>query len=137
MRLFLVVCFLSLVNGSLQAQLYDEYPYPRDRYINPLGIDWKLSGTFGEPRGNHFHAGADVKTNGTTGYKLYSIADGYVARIKVSPWGYGNALYIDHEDGFTSVYAHMASFHGRVDSLVTARQYAGHLLNSSITTRRH
>lgn len=132
MRILFFVCFLSLVYNSMHAQFYEDYPYPRDRYINPLGIDWKLSGTFGEPRGNHFHAGADVKTNGATGYKLYAIADGYVARIKVSPWGYGNALYIDHQDGFTSVYAHMSSFNDVIDSLVQQRQYAGREFSQDI-----
>ena len=133
MRFHLIVFILiSLVHGSAHAQFYEEYPHPRDRYINPLGIDWKLSGTFGEPRGNHFHAGADVKTNGATGYKLYAIADGYVARIKVSPWGYGNALYIDHEDGYTSVYAHMSVFNDQIDSLVKQRQYAERAFSQDI-----
>ena len=115
---------ILLTSSNLLAQDYPEYPYPKDAFTNPLGIDWKLSGTFGEPRGNHFHAGADVKTNGATGYNLYSIADGYVSRIKVSPYGYGKALYIAHPNGYTSVYGHMSKFNDEIDSLITYYQYA-------------
>jgi hypothetical protein len=122
--LAILLLIAVLHHGEVQAQFYDEYPYPRDTYINPLGIEWKLSGTFGEPRGNHFHAGNDIRTNGAVGYKLYAIADGYVSRIKVSPYGYGKALYIAHDDGFTSVYAHLSKFSNVLDSLVRSYQFA-------------
>ncbi len=117
--LILVLCF-----NQVKSQTYSEYPYPQATFGNPLGIDWKLSGTFGEPRGNHFHAGSDIKTNGATGYKLYSVEEGYVARIKVSPYGYGKALYIAHPNGYTSVYAHMSAFNESIDSVVRHFQYA-------------
>ncbi|MEZ5024225.1 MAG: M23 family metallopeptidase [Chitinophagales bacterium] len=110
-------------SNTSYGQNYPEYPYPAE-FGNPLGIDWKLSGTFGEPRGNHFHAGTDIKTNGAVGYKLYAVQDGYVARIKVSPYGYGNALYIAHPNGYTSVYAHMSEFNTQIDSLLKHYQYA-------------
>ena len=75
-------------------------------YSAPLNFRMLLSGTFGELRGNHFHAGIDIKTEGVEGQKVYSIADGYISRIKVSTWGYGKVLYITHpETGHTSVYA--------------------------------
>lgn len=115
---------LSLGFVAADTPFYDEYPYPRDRFANPLGIDWRLSGTFGEPRANHFHAGTDVRTNGASGYRLYAIDDGHIARIKVSPYGYGKALYIDHAGGYTSVYGHMSAFSDAVDALIRARQYA-------------
>ena len=53
-------------------------------YINPLDFRLQLSGTFGELRSNHFHAGIDLKTKGVEGQKVYTIADGYVSRIKSS-----------------------------------------------------
>ena len=61
--------------------------HPQD-FHPPLKIPLVLSGTFGELRNNHFHAGIDIKTKGQSGLKVYAIADGYVSRIKVSPWGY-------------------------------------------------
>lgn len=66
-----------------------------------------LSGTMGELRSSHFHAGLDIKTNGKEGYRVYAAADGYISRIRIGPGGYGNALYINHPNGTTTVYAHL------------------------------
>jgi murein DD-endopeptidase MepM/ murein hydrolase activator NlpD len=63
--------------------------YPKDYFRSPLNIPIKLSGTFGELRNNHFHAGLDIKTNRKVGLPVYATADGYVSRIKVAIWGYG------------------------------------------------
>ena len=87
-------------------------------YINPLDFRLLLSGTFGELRGNHFHAGIDFKTKGVEGQNIYAIADGYISRIKVSSYGYGKALYINHPDGKTSVYAHLQKFSEKIDTIV-------------------
>lgn len=97
--------------------------HPKDYFISPLKIPMVLSGSFGELRSNHFHSGIDLKTNGATGYKVYAIGDGYVSRIKVSPWGYGLALYIKHPNGYTSVYAHLKSYNETIAKLVKATQY--------------
>ena len=82
-----------------------------------------LSATFGELRPNHIHAGLDIKTQGVEGKKVYAIADGYVSRIGVSPYGYGYVLYITHYDGFTSVYAHLQRFSGEIAKYVKEYQY--------------
>ena len=66
--------------------------------------------------------GLDFKTNGKIGYRLYSVENGHVSRIKVSPYGYGKVVYIDHPSGVTSVYAHCSEFKGPIDSIVKATQ---------------
>lgn len=86
-------------------------------YHPPLDIPLILASNFGELRPNHFHMGTDFKTNGVTGLKLYSIDEGYVSRIKVSAYGYGKVVYIDHPNGVTSVYAHCSKFLGEIDSI--------------------
>ncbi len=91
-------------------------------YHPPLGIPLILASNFGELRPNHFHMGVDFKTKGKTGFNLYSIEEGYVSRIKVSPYGYGKVVYIDHPNGITSVYAHCSEFKGALDSLVSSIQ---------------
>ena len=83
-----------------------------------------LSATFGELRNNAFHAGVDIKTGGEIGKKVYAVADGYVSRIGVSPWGYGNAVYITHNDGYTSVYAHLEMFNDKIGKYVKNKQLA-------------
>ena len=64
--------------------------------LPPLDIPLVLSGTFAELRGNHFHGGIDIKTQGRSGLRINAVADGYVSRVAVSPYGYGNALYLRH-----------------------------------------
>lgn len=89
----------------------------------PLNLPLQLSGNFGELRSNHFHTGIDIRTNGRTGHQVAAIENGTVSRIKVSPWGYGNVLYLDHPNGQTSVYAHLERFSGAIDSLAKSIQY--------------
>ena len=94
-----------------------------EKYTSPFDFRLLLSGTFGELRNNHFHAGIDIKTNEEVGRRLYSIADGYISRIKVSTWGYGKVLYINHPDGNTSVYAHMQRFNDEIEKFISSKQY--------------
>jgi murein DD-endopeptidase MepM/ murein hydrolase activator NlpD len=90
----------------------------------PLDIPVYLSGNYGEIRANHFHAGIDIKTQGEVGKKVLAVADGYISRIKVESGGYGNALYIDHPSGYTSVYGHLNEFTPEVEKYVKNYQYA-------------
>lgn len=99
--------------GALTAQS-NSIDYQVDLAL-PMDIPIILAGNFGELRPNHFHSGIDIKTNGKEGYNLYSIADGYVARIRTGTTGYGKVLYVNHPDlGITSVYAHCQNFVGKI-----------------------
>jgi murein DD-endopeptidase MepM/ murein hydrolase activator NlpD len=95
----------------------------KEEFRSPVDFDIKLSGNFGELRGSHFHTGIDIKTKGTIGHNIYAIADGYVSRIKVSPFGYGNALYVRHDNGYTSVYGHLDRFNIQMEQYVRTAQY--------------
>ena len=100
------------------------HDYPQDYFALPVNRPIKLSGTFGELRSNHFHAGIDIKTlNGRPGEKIYASAQGYISRIKVAPGGYGNALYIAHPNGYTTVYAHLDRFTPDIKAYVRKKQY--------------
>jgi len=94
-----------------------------NNFRSPIGIPIALSGNFGELRSNHFHTGIDIKTNGTINYKVYSIESGYVSRINISHWGYGKAIYIDHPNGYTSVYAHIDHFPEKIEKIIRKEQY--------------
>lgn len=102
---------------------FSQKNYKKNDFISPLKIPLVLSGTFGEIRTNHFHAGIDIPTNQKTGYPIYACADGYVSRIKVSPWGFGKAIYINHENGLTTVYAHLESFNNTIQKYILKEQY--------------
>jgi hypothetical protein len=93
-------------------------------YRAPLDGILRLSGNFGEVRSNHFHSGLDLKTGGVEGKPVYAIADGHVVRVNVSPTGYGKAMYVEHADGNTSVYAHLRAFKGELGAHVKQQQYA-------------
>lgn len=115
-RLILLFCLTYSAFG-LSAQ-----PKASD-YISPVEIPMLLAGNVGEVRANHFHSGIDIKTQGVVGKNVRAAADGYVSRIAVSPTGYGNALYINHPNGTTTVYAHLDSFSERIGGYVRAEQY--------------
>ena len=124
LRSLLVLLALAFSVGVV-AQTYPQYGKPVD-------IPIQLSATFGELRPNHLHAGLDIKTQGVEGKKIYAVADGYVSRIGVSPYGYGNVLYITHYDGYTSVYAHLQRFKGDIARYVKQYQYKNKKYTSQI-----
>ena len=111
--------FVLLIGIQLSAQ-----QYPQDYFRSPLDIPLTLSGTFGELRSNHFHSGIDIKTQGVEGKNVYAVADGYVSRIKISPWGYGHALYIAHPNGYTTVYGHLKDLKGPLADYLEDQQYS-------------
>ena len=110
MQKFILFIGIFLTPVVQKAQTFEPQP--------PLDIPLVLSGTFAELRDNHFHGGIDIKTEGRSGMKVYSAEDGYVSRISVSPYGYGNALYIRHPQGYTSVYGHLNAFATEIDQWV-------------------
>lgn len=118
---YLIVFITSLSFSQGDASLGRDYP--TDYFRKPLDIPIYLSGTFGELRGNHFHAGLDIKTQQREGIKIYTAAEGYVSRIKISHWGYGKAIYITHPNGYTTVYAHLKKFNKRIEAYIKKQQY--------------
>lgn len=101
--------------------------------IAPLDIPLILSGNFGEFRGSHFHTGIDIKTQGVEGFPVLAAAKGKVERVKVSPWGYGNTLYIKHADGSSTVYAHLQRFVPSIQDWALGRQYKGRVFSIDLT----
>ena len=98
-----------------------------------MDIPVLLSGNFGELRSNHFHSGIDFKTQGVEGKPIHSVQDGYVSRISVSPWGYGNGLYITHPDGTTTVYGHLQKFSQKITAYLKEKQYEQESFNVNLS----
>lgn len=96
---------------------------------SPVHYPIELAGNFGEPRPNHFHGGIDVKTERGVGKGLYSIADGYIVGASVGLYGYGNALYIQHPNGYTSYWFHLKRFSPEIEMAVRRWQYEHHVSN--------
>lgn len=114
-----ICLFILLLSNITIAQ----YHYPDTLFRPPMDIPLFLSGTFGELRSNHFHSGMDIKTQGREGQLVYAVGDGYISRIKIQHYGYGKALYIQHPNGHTTVYAHLKGFSKEIEEYVKKAQY--------------
>ncbi len=117
------ICFLLLM--VVGAKGFSQLPVdiPVGYFSAPVDIPMLLSGSFGEMRTNHFHTGIDIKTQGKIGLPIHAIDSGWVSRVRISLSGYGRAIYIDHPNGYTSVYAHLDSFNKEIGSFVEEAQY--------------
>ena len=105
----LLVLFSSIVIHSQEVDFH-----------SPIDAPFNLSGTFGEFR-SRFHTGIDFK--GGEGINIFSIEDGYISRIEVSPSGYGKVVYITHPNGYSSVYAHLSRFSPDIERYIKSEQY--------------
>jgi hypothetical protein len=114
---------ILLLIGFITSLSYAQDNYIDSSFRSPIGIPILLSGDFGELRSNHFHTGLDIKTNGKPNYRIYSVGDGFVSRINISHWGYGKAIYVDHPNGYTSVYAHLSRFPEKIEKIIRDYQY--------------
>jgi len=119
--LFFVLIFAIEADAQ---QIFSSNNYPLTDFIQPLDIKPPaLAGSFGELRSNHFHSGVDFRTNQRTGFPVYATADGYISRLRVQNSGFGLALYINHPNGHTSVYGHLARFNPKIAQEVKKIQY--------------
>jgi len=122
-RHLLILCLMAFIIPFpiiLSGQSLDVSGYFR----SPVNFPLLLSGTYGEVRINHFHSGIDIRTGGVTGKPVYAAADGYVSRIYVSPWGFGKAIYINHQAGYTTVYGHLDRFAPKIAPYARDEQYS-------------
>lgn len=127
--IFLLITFHFSLTTLCRAQ----DTLPKHYFINPLNIPISLAGTFGEIRSDHYHTGIDIRTDGKEGLPVFAVAKGYISRIVVSPYGYGNALYITHPNGYISLYGHLSHFNKAITNYVKSRQYAEERYPQDIT----
>lgn len=114
----LTLLFFASTIGWAQGQTY-----PHGYFRSPLNIPMQLVANFGEIRANHWHMGLDIRTQQRENLPVYAAADGYVARIKVEPGGFGQAIYINHPNGFTTLYAHLNQFFPALQQAIKEEQY--------------
>ena len=117
MRFFLRILFTLLFISNINSLISQEIDFH-----SPIDAPFDLSGTFGEFR-SRFHTGIDFKSRGVQGQKIFSIEDGFVSRIEVNNYGYGKVIYIDHPNGYTSVYAHLRNFSPELNKYIKSELY--------------
>ncbi len=119
----ILVCACLALHSPLSTLHSQELQLPQGYFGSPLKGDLGLSATFAESRIGHFHSGLDIRTGGAVGLPVLAVADGYVSRVSVSPWGGGKILYIKHPNGYTSVYMHLSDYVGPIGRWVKEQQY--------------
>ena len=120
-KLFPLVLFLgfSLAFESFSQEIQKGYFRSP---VKPGGRNF-LSGNFSELRPNHFHTGLDYKTGGVEGEPIYAAADGWVHRIKISSFGYGNVIYLKHPSGHITLYGHLRNFNPKLQTWMRQKLY--------------
>lgn len=120
-KLFILIFFYT--NASL-GQFFLPKNYPRDYFEWPVVAVKGYVANFGELRPNHYHMGYDCRTDQAQNKKVIAAADGYIAKVKIEPWGFGRAIYINHPNGLTTLYAHLNGFYPELESYVKQQQYS-------------
>src|SRR5665213_194128 len=128
---FLIFILLFLY-GSANAQFFTPKNYPQHYFIYPVDARISLAANFGELRPNHYHMGLDCRTNQVINRPVKAAADGYIAGVSVAPFGFGQAIYINHPNGFTTVYGHLHRFIPALEKYVTDQQYRQESWNVSL-----
>jgi hypothetical protein len=116
----ILFCFLCV---TCAAQFFPPKNYPQNYFGWPVEAKKALAANFGELRPNHYHMGFDCKTDQKQNLPVVAAADGYIAKVKIEPYGFGRAIYINHPNGFTTLYAHLNNFNPELEKYVTAQQY--------------
>ncbi len=121
MLFFTLAVFTSFLDP---AQPNPPVNYPKGYFQQPVAHTMQLSGTFGELRANHFHSGIDISPEPKQSNEpIYAAAEGYVSRITINAGGYGQAIFIAHPNGYTTVYGHLEKLAFSIDTFVKKRQY--------------
>ena len=56
-------------------------------------------------------------------FPLHAAAEGYIAKVKIEPGGFGRAIYINHPNGYTTLYAHLNNFAPALEAYIKREQY--------------
>ena len=117
---FLLLLSLSSYNVGWGQQIQKGY------FQSPVkpGLRNFLAGNFAELRPNHFHTGLDYKFGGAEGEPIYAAAEGWIHRIKISSFGYGNVIYLKHPSGHITLYGHLRNFNPSLHAWMKNKMYA-------------
>lgn len=119
---FLFFTFLFFYS-TISAQFFPPKNYPKNYFIYPVDARISLAANFGELRPNHYHMGLDCRTDQVINRPVKAAADGYISRVSIAPFGFGQAIYINHPNGFTTVYGHLHSFTPAMEKYIKEQQY--------------
>lgn len=122
-RRAIIIATTVLFPFALRAQIFEPKNYPQGYFAWPVKAKIGIAANFGELRPNHYHMGLDVKTDQKQNMPVIASADGYIAKVKIEPYGFGRCIYINHPNGLTTLYAHLNDFYPALEEYITAQQY--------------
>ena len=108
---------------SATAQLFPAKNYPQYYFTWPVDAKIGIVANFGELRPNHYHMGLDCRTDQKENRPVLAAASGYIAKVKIEPFGFGRCIYINHPNGLTTLYAHLNNFAPALEKYITEQQY--------------
>jgi len=120
LRIAGLIVFVFFVHGFVSSQTHH---YPNGYFRWPLDLKPEIVANLGELRNNHWHMGLDIRTDQKEGQPVYAAAAGYIARIRIEPFGFGRAIFINHPNGLTTVYGHLNDFFPELERYVKNQQY--------------
>ena len=82
-----------------------------------------------------FHYGMDFTAS--IGTKVYATGDGIVKDVQSIGGGYGNWIMIDHDFGYSTLYAHLSKFNVKIGEHVKRGNVIGLVGNSGTSTGPH
>ena len=123
MNKFLSLFFLMSLSFAGSAQLFPVKNYPRQYFQWPVGATVGIAANFGELRPNHYHMGLDARTERKENMPILAAAAGYIAKVKIEPFGFGRCIYINHPNGITTLYAHLNNFTPALERYIKEQQY--------------
>jgi len=122
-RINALLGLMLLVNFISFAQHFPTKNYPKGYFSWPVEAKKALVANFGELRPNHYHMGLDCRTDQVENRRVLASADGYIAKVKIEPVGFGRCIYINHPNGLTTLYAHLNDFNPALEKYITEQQY--------------
>jgi murein DD-endopeptidase MepM/ murein hydrolase activator NlpD len=93
-----------------------------------------VTGSFGEDRGDHRHAGQDIAA--PSGTPVHAVDCGTVTQAGVEG-GYGNLVCIQHSAAVSTCYAHLSSFETKRGDYVEVGQIIGRVGSTGNSTGPH
>ena len=115
-------------------------PVPSGKFIWPLPGYYKITSDFYDSVGrSHMHGAIDIAGAGVYGARIVASASGKVIFSNSSGFGggYGSYVIIDHENGISTLYAHMSSVAVSVGQQVSQGQTIGNVGTTGVSTGPH
>jgi len=107
--------------------------FPRAKGVLPWPVDGNIvthTGLESDPKTKTktINRGIDILTGNDAG--VVSVSDGRVAKIKWLPW-YGQTVFVQHTDGYYTVYARLSEISVRLNQVVEKGQLIGRIEHES------